>query len=202
MRLNVSDTESQWLVLKPLGTPELPFDDEYLATIQSTSAIEATWNWLPRISGGGTSFESYFAHMKKLTEQGTFFPTAVFLKPHNIYIGGASFMRASRTHRSLEIGFPWLKEGYRDWICFAALQHVMIEHALKWRAKRIVWNVSRENERMRRAMEKLGVKEEGVLRSAFRMNDGRWSDRVIYALVQDEIPEAIARLQKELEVHF
>ena len=202
MRLDAPKTENPWLVLKPIGPPDLPFDDAYLARVRSAGSVDAMWRWLPRISGGGSSFEAYYAHIGKLTKQGKFSPMAAFRKSDDAFIGGASFLRASRTHRSVEIGFIWLMEGSQDWACFAALQHVMLKSAVVARAKRVVWNVATENVAMCRAMDRLGVKQEGVLRAAVRMNDGSWSDRAIYALVQDEISEMIDYLDTELEQFF
>ncbi len=202
MRLNAPNVESQWLTVLPVGTPELPFDENFLKRIQTDGAEQALWNWLPRLSGGGTSFESYFGRMAKLVEQGRFFPMTAFTKGDHENVGGAAFLRASRTHRSVEIGFIWLNRDFRDWLYFAALQEAMIRRAMAWRAKRIVWNVSPRNDRMIGALERLGAKRDGVLRSAYRMNDGSWSDTVVFSLVQDEIEGRLQSLAGQLKDAF
>jgi len=202
MRLNDPNVESQWLTVYPVGTPELPFDENIIEMVRSADAVQGMWNWLPRISGGGTSFESYCQRVMKLTNEGRFFPMIVFRKSDNELVGGASFLRPSRTHRSVEIGFVLLNEGFRNWVSFAALQEAMIRRASQWRAQRIVWSVSKTNDRMMRVMTRLGARQDGVLRSAYRMNDGSWSDTVIFSLIKDEIPDCLQRLGQELKDTF
>lgn len=202
MRLNDPNVESQWLTVYPVGTPELPFNENIIEMVRSVDAVQGMWDWLPRISGGGTSFESYCHRVIKLTEEGRFFPMVVFRKSDNALVGGASFLRPSRTHRSVEIGFVLLSEGFRNWVSFAALQEAMIRRASGWGAQRIVWSVSANNDRMMRAMMRLGTKQDGVLRSAYRMNDGSWCDTAIFSLVKDEIPDSLVRLGEELKDAF
>ena len=202
MQLNAPNVESQWLTVLPVGTPEMPFDKRFLESIRDEGSKKAAWDWLPRMSGGGSSFESYFERMMKLTEQGRFFPMTAYTKPEHVNIGGAAFLRASRTHRSVEIGFVWLHKGFRDWVSFAALQEAMIRRAQAWRAQRIFWNVSPRNDRMMRALERLGAREEGILRSAYRMNDGTWSDMAVYSLVKEDIAASLQTIGEQLKDAF
>jgi len=202
MQLNAPNFESPWLDIQPVGTPEMPYDQSFREMVRGTGAEEPMWKWLPRISGAGTSFEAYSEHVMKLTQKKKFFPVVIFRKSDHAYMGGAAFVRVNRTHRNVEIGFVWLHEGFREWVYFAAVQEAMIRRAMAWRAKRIVWQVAPQNDRMLRALDRLGAKQEGVLRSVYRMNDGRWSDIVLLSIVRDEIKRTVDRLREDLEHSF
>lgn len=202
MKLNAPNFENPWLRAISVGTPELPYDEAFQNMVRSSGAEEAMWKWLPRISGGGSSFESYSQHVMKLTNTKKFYPMICFRKSDNGFVGGGAFIRPSRTHRTVEIGFVWLNEAFRKWVYFAALQELMVRRASDWGAKRIVWYVAPANERMIRSLTRLGAMSEGQLRSVYRMNDGRWSDMVVFSLVQDEIKEALERVCKDLEADF
>lgn len=202
MQLNAPNFESPWLMARSVGTPEMPFDEAFMDLLRRSGAEEAMWKWLPRISAGGTSFESYCKRVKVLTADQKIYPMICNRKSDNGFVGGATFVNHSRTHRMVQIGLVWLSEERRDWVHFLALQELMIRRAYNWGATRVVWHVVPQNEKMALAIEQMGVTNEGLLRSVYRMNDGSWSDMAVYSLVQDEIPQALDRLSETLEEHF
>ncbi|MEO9971464.1 MAG: GNAT family protein [Hyphomonadaceae bacterium] len=202
MQLNAPNFENPWLTACSVGSAELPFDEAFMDLLRDAGAEDAMWKWLPRISAGGTSFESYCKRVKVLTEDKKIFPMVCRRKSDDGFVGGATFVNHSRTHRMVQIGLVWLTKERRDWIHFLALQELMIRRAFDWGAKRVVWHVVPQNEKMALAVEQMGVTNEGLLRSVYRMNDGSWSDMSVYSLVQDEIPQALERLCETLEDNF
>ena len=171
--------------------------------IKSSGAIQAMWDWLPRLPSGGTNFDAYFDHTAAQMKSGRMIPVMGFSKSTDAFIGGAAFLQINRTHRNLQIGFMWSPKQYRGSPYTLAIQAAMMQAALDWRAKRIFWTADGGNARLISFLEeKVRAKKEGEFRSVFRMTDGRWSDVHTYALVGDEIAEAIAKIESELEIEF
>jgi len=54
------------------------------------------------------------------------------------------------------------------------------------------------NEKSRKAILRLGVKEEGIVRSHMVMRDGRVRDSVLYSIIKQEWPAAKAQLSAKL----
>ena len=188
MQLSDPGLENQWVRLDVFGAA----DREIIA---SSGAIKSMWEWMPRLPGRGTTFEAYYEFVMAETKAGRIIPMLAHRKIDNAFAGGVAYFHPNRTHRRVEIAFPWLMPDMRGSHLFSAIQHLLIQRARDWRALRISWTVDSRNGPLLTALERMGVPQEGVLRSYNRLNNGNWSDAVIHALVRDEIEEALARLE-------
>jgi RimJ/RimL family protein N-acetyltransferase len=71
----------------------------------------------------------------------------------------------------------------------------MLAHAFDaWGCLCVQLQTDALNERSRRAIERLGARLDGVLRSHRVCDDGRVRDSAVYSIVRDEWPELRARL--------
>jgi len=171
--------------------------------IKASGAVEAMWEWLPRLPGRGTTYDAYYDYVMTQVKCGGMMPMFAHSKIDGAFVGGASFMEMSRTHRNARIGFMWTPPHLRGTPMALAVQAAMISGAVAWRAKRVYWMVDMLNTRQAAFVEKkIGAQKEGVLKSVARMNDGRWADIAIYALVGDRLEEAVERIEASLEREF
>ena len=178
-------------------------DASFREFIKASGAIDAMWEWLPRLPNRGTTFDGYFDHTASQIKDGRMVSVIAFSKEDDRFVGGAAFIRINQTHRHLQIGFMWAPPELRGSPYTLAMQAGMIRAAMEWRAKRIFWTADTQNTRLISFMEeKVQAKREGVVESAFRLTDGRWSDAIIYALVGDRINEAITRIESDLAKEF
>jgi len=168
--------------------------------IGSSGAIQSLWDWMPRVPGRGTSYDSYFDYMMGERDANRLVPFLAWRRSDDAFVGGASFYEPSLTHRRVKIMHPWIVPEMRRSPMFTAMMAAMIRRASDWRARRVSWQVDTRNKPLRRALERMGVQQEGILRSVARLNNGEWSDVAIHALVQDEIREAANRLETTLEL--
>lgn len=67
-----------------------------------------------------------------------------------------------------------------------------------WETNRVEYLTDVLNERSRAAIERIGAKPEGVLRSHMVMRDGRIRDSAIYSVIAGEWPEVQAALEARL----
>ena len=198
MKLGNQIMQNKWVRLETLKpSPQLR---EF---IKASGAVEAMWEWLPRLPGRGTTYDAYFDHVMAQMKAGAMLPMFGHSKTDGAFVGGASFMEMSRTHRNARIGFMWTPPNLRGSPMTLAMQAAMLTSAVAWRAKRVYWMVDVLNTRQTAFVEKkISARREGVLESVARMNDGRWADIAIYALVGDRLEEAVERIEASLEREF
>ena len=75
----------------------------------------------------------------------------------------------------------------------------MMRHAFETlRLARVELKTDAKNERSRRAILRLGAREEGVLRKHMLTASGRWRDTVYYSVLDEEWPGVRERLEGAL----
>lgn len=198
MELRDQSFENEWVRLDTLEpTPEMR---EF---IKETGAVEAMWKWMPRLPNRGTTYNTYFEHVVAEAKSGKMLPLLAYSQDTGAFVGGTGFLRINRTHRSAQIDYVWTPPEVRGTSMALAIQAAMIQGAINWRAKRVYWLVDSLNTRYAKFIsEKVGARKEGEFESYARMNDGRWSNMGVYALVGDRLTEAVARIKKTLEKEF
>ena len=166
-------------------------------TIRQSEATESMWEWLPVISTG-TSFDSYVDTCLAAGQTDEFVPFVVFDKSTGQFAGLAAYENVSRLHGRLGINFIWHPPDLRGTVIVPATQLALLERALAVRIRRVEYYLPTENERAIRSVERLGARQEGVLRSFVRSASGNWSDIAVLSLVGDEIKAATLLLQDRI----
>ncbi|MGB1207386.1 MAG: GNAT family N-acetyltransferase [Chitinophagales bacterium] len=114
-------------------------------------------------------------------------PFAIFDKQKNEYAGSTSFGNISPKDKRLEIGWTWLNERFQGTGLNKNCKFLMLRYAFEqFEAERVEFRADSRNAKSRRAMEKLGAKYEGELRSHTLMNDGYRRDTVYYSILKAE----------------
>jgi ribosomal-protein-serine acetyltransferase len=100
-------------------------------------------------------------------------------------VGVAGFPGVNWPHGSTTIGY-WLSERYQGRGLMTAAVRDLVEHAFgEWDPHRGEIRAAIENVRSRRIPERLGFREEGVLREAERIGE-RYNDLAVYAILAPE----------------
>jgi ribosomal-protein-serine acetyltransferase len=100
-------------------------------------------------------------------------------------VGVAGFLGVNWPHGSTTIGY-WLSERHQGRGLMTGAVRDLIEHAFgEWDLHRVEIRAATENVRSRRIPERLGFREEGVLREAERIGE-RYNDLAVYAILAPE----------------
>jgi len=111
----------------------------------------------------------------------------IFDKKHNQYAGSTSFGHISNKDKRLEIGWTWLHLNLQGTGLNGACKQLLIDFAFKnLEFERVEFKIDRRNIRSRKAVEKIGGKFEGELRSHTLMPDGHRRDTVFYSILKQE----------------
>lgn len=129
-------------------------------------------------------------------KRGISLPFATVEKESSAIVGSTRFGNIVPEHKRVEIGWTWITLAWqRTWVNTEA-KLLMLTHAFEvWGCNRVELKTSALNQRSRNAMLRLGLKEEGILRSHMINPDGTVRDTVYYSVIAEEWPQMKARLK-------
>ena len=114
-------------------------------------------------------------------------------------VGSTSYFGVVPKHRRLEIGSTWYTSDVQGTAVNPECKLLLLSHAFEdWGANRAQFTTDSNNTHSQRAIEKLGAKREGILRSHAIRGDGSLRDSVVYSIVRTEWPAVRAKLQDRL----
>jgi RimJ/RimL family protein N-acetyltransferase len=130
---------------------------------------------------------------------GTSLPFATLDKISGKVVGGTRFLNIVPEHRRLEIGSTWIAQPWRRTAINTEAKFLMLKHAFeRMRCIRVEFMADSLNEISRKAILRLGAKEEGRFRNYIVKAEGGTHDAVFYSIIESEWPLIRSRLQKLL----
>lgn len=113
--------------------------------------------------------------------------------------GSTRFLHSNLAYRRTEIGFTFLAARFQRTPINTEAKLLMLAHAFDTMdLHRVEFLTDYLNTNSRRAILRLGAKEEGVLRSHVVMPDGRVRDSVIFSILHHEWPGVRQNLESKL----
>lgn len=134
-----------------------------------------------------------------LLETGTMLPFAV-LTPDGMAVGMTTYMNIDAANRRLEIGSTWVRKAVQRGPLNTEAKRLLLAHAFDTLGCIAVeFRTHFVNAQSRRAIERLGAKLDGVLRSHMIMGNGSLRDTAVYSILAHEWPMVKANLDWQLE---
>ncbi len=110
-------------------------------------------------------------------------------------VGSTRLARIDRHHGVAEIGWTWIARDWQRSIVNTSCKRLLLGHAFDvLELARVELRCHAENHRSRAAIERLGARHEGILRSHMHMPAGPRRDTCVYAILREEWPQVRARL--------
>lgn len=157
------------------------------------------WQWIPERVTTAEEMRKYIESALAAQASGTALPFATIERASGRAIGSTRFGNIDRANRRAEIGWTWLGI---PWQCTAAnteAKYLMLCHAFEtWKCIRVELKTDSLNERSRRAIQRLGAKEEGTLRQHVVTWSGRLRHTVYFSILDSEWPAVKALLESKL----
>ncbi len=114
-------------------------------------------------------------------------------------VGSTRFMKADFTHKRLEVGHTFIAKSHQRSRINTEAKLLMLKHAFEVLGmNRVELLTDYLNQSSRRAILRLGAKEEGTLRNHMIMPDGRVRDSVLYSIIANEWPGVKTNLENKL----
>ncbi len=113
--------------------------------------------------------------------------------------GATRYLNIVPENRGLEIGGTWYGLEFQRTAVNTECKYLLLKHAFETLGCiRVQFKTDMRNERSQRAIERIGAKQEGVLRNHMILPDGRYRDSVYYSIIDNEWPGVKARLEEML----
>ena len=181
--------ENDHVILKPLEIQHME------ALIEAVCDGEL-WNlWFTHI----TTPEQMGAEIQRrlnLQTQGKMLPYTVFEKQTAQVLGMTSFMNIEAVHRRVEIGSTWYRQSVQRTHINTACKQLLLSYAFDHLdCIAVEFRTSSFNFKSRAAIERLGAKLDGILRSHQIVKDDILRDTHVYSILKHEWPAVRQNLE-------
>jgi RimJ/RimL family protein N-acetyltransferase len=122
-----------------------------------------------------------------LQQQGQMLPFTVFERHSGKVLGMTSFMNIDAAHHRLEIGSTWYRQSAQRSAVNTEAKQLLLSHAFDvLNCIAVEFRTSSFNFKSRAAIERLGAKLDGILRSHQIVKDDILRDTYVYSILQSE----------------
>jgi N-acetyltransferase len=180
------------LILRPLTL------DDVSAVAQAVSD-GALWEKKTTSVPRPDEVEAYIRKALELQAAGTQLPFATVVRDGERVVGSTRYMNIDAANRRVEIGTTWIARSCQRSFVNTHAKFLMLRHAFETLGCNAVeLRTHALNDQSRAAIERLGAKLDGILRSHMIMPDGHIRDTAVYSIVLAEWPAVKAALERSL----
>ncbi len=176
------------VILEPLGP-------QHAAGLSEAVGDGALWElWftaIPQPAEMATEIERRLA----LSRAGSMLPFAVVERAGGAPIGMTTYMNVDAVNRRVEVGSTWYRKRAQRTAVNTECKLLLLTHAFETlECIAVEFRTSSYNFESRRAIERIGAKLDGVLRSHAHHTNGTLRDTYVYSIVSAEWPAVRAHL--------
>lgn len=158
------------------------------------------WNYMPLVLiKDASDLHNYIKTARSQRRKSTRYPFVIIDKKTGQAAGSTSYLNIFPVDKRLEIGSTWLGAPFRGSGINKHCKFLLLKYAFETlEYERIELKTDALNLQSRRAIQKIGAKEEGILRSHTLMNGGRRRDTVYYSILKNEWPEIKSKIFEDV----
>lgn len=135
-----------------------------------------------------------------LREIGSMFPFTILDVKTNKPVGMTTYMNIDATHKRVEIGSTWMAKSTQRTGMNTECKLLALTHAFEGLdCIAVEFRTHFMNRQSRTAIERLGAKLDGILRSHMVMANGTLRDTAVYSIIAPEWPAVKVNLQHMLQ---
>lgn len=171
------------------------FDD--LEGLSDAAVDGEIWNnpytFFPQVEEMNKYLQSMIKH------DGSFIPLIIVQKQTSKIIGTTRFLNIDEDNLRVEIGHTWISKSFRRTMVNTESKFLMLKYAFeKLGCIAVELRTDVLNQVSRKAIERLGAKQDGILRNHKIMRDGRIRNTVCYSIIKEEWPDVLENLRANL----
>jgi N-acetyltransferase len=126
-------------------------------------------------------------------------PFIIIDRKSKIILGTTRFFNIDHQNYRVEIGHTWIAESYRRTAVNTEAKFLMLQHAFeKLNCIAVEIRTDVLNEVSRKAIERIGAMQDGILRNHKIMRNGRIRHTVCYSVIKEEWPHVKTDLLEKL----
>lgn len=177
-----------------------PLSEAHVSDLAKVGLNENIWRYMryPQVQTA-EQLAGWVQRILELQAHGTDLPFAVIHLADGAAIGCTRYLNIDVSNRSVEIGGTWYGLEYQGTMVNTECKYLLIKHAFEVLDALRVWiKTDSRNLRSQRAIEKIGMLKEGVLRNHMILPDGYIRDSIVYSMLPQEWPQAKQKLESIL----
>jgi RimJ/RimL family protein N-acetyltransferase len=176
-----------------------PMTLEHHAGLSEVGLDPEIWRQTVTFVRSPEEMRTYMESALKLQAEGTSLPFVTIERSSGRIIGSTRLGNYDRANRRVEIGWTWIARPWQRTAINTEAKYLMLSHAFeKLRCVRVELKTDVLNSASRKAMLRIGAKEEGILRKHTLMWTGRYRDSIYYSILDDEWPGVKQELERML----
>lgn len=201
----MAETFSNSMVVEPVTLtghyaqlePMLPAHREMLTEV---GLDEELWRWIP---DPVHTPEEMFAYVDAALAQqasGVSLPFTIVERKSGKVIGATRYANIERVHRRVEIGWTWVAPAWQRTPINTECKYMLLRHAFETLGCiRVELKTDSLNEKSRKAIARIGAREEGIFRNHMITSTGRLRHTVYFGVIDSDWPVVKARLEEKLK---
>lgn len=183
------------VVLAGRGVRLEPLSQEHAQGLYNRGRSQGDWAYLPRpcfVDLADT--RQWIGEALAAPAQ---LPFAIIETHKERAVGSTRYLNMRPEHRSLEIGWTWLGQEWQRTGINTQAKLLLLTHAFeRLGCVRVEFKTDARNRRSQQALERIGAKREGVLRSHMIVQANHVRDSVYFSVIEREWPAVRQRLRK------
>lgn len=163
-------------------------------------SLEEIFRWIPYPLQTRDDFQRLVDKAFAEQDRGESIVFATVQRVSGRTIGSTRFMNIDRVNRRVEIGSTWIAPAWQRSAVNTEAKYLMLRHAFEtWKCIRVELKTDALNHRSRKAILRLGAKEEGTLRRHLITWTGRVRDTVYFSILDSEWNDVKQKLEQFLK---
>jgi len=173
-----------------------PLSMAHLEALCQISLDPALWEFTTARISSEAEMRKYIHTALEGHVQGTALPFAIVDKPSGKIVGSTRYANIEPAHRRLEIGWTWIGRPWQRTYVNTDVKYILLKHAFEeLGCIRVEFKTDSLNKQSRKALLRIGAKEEGTLRNHMIVQGGRFRHSVYFSIMDSEWPAAKRRME-------
>ena len=176
-----------------------PMTLEHHAGLSEIGLDPEIWRYTTVMIRTPEEMRGYMESALNLQREGATLPFVTIERSSGRIVGSTRFGNYDPANKRIEIGWTWIARSWQRTAINTEAKYLMLSHAFeKLRCVRVELKTDVLNTPSRKAMLRIGAKEEGVLRKHTLMWTGRYRDSIYYSILDEEWPDVKQQLERML----
>lgn len=157
------------------------------------------WRWTTTVVRTPEDMHDYIEAALRLQSTGSALPFTIIDRASGRAVGSTRYGSIDVPNRRVEIGWTWIGQAWQRTPLNTEAKYLLLRHAFEeLDCIRVELKTDVLNERSRRAILRIGAREEGILRRHAITAAGRVRDTVYYGITDEDWTGVRAELERKL----